>query len=160
MNLEIERKFRVVGEFKSKAYASQHIVQGYICSLPSKTVRVRIYGEKAFLTIKGSSDASMLSRFEWEKEISVADAKDLLQLCEGGVIDKTRFLIRSGEHIFEVDEFYGNNEGLIMAEVELKADNEAFLKPDFLGQEVTDDVRFYNSHLLRYPFKDWKNTLG
>jgi CYTH domain-containing protein len=156
MAIEIERKFKVIGEFKSSAYASHRIIQGYLCTYPDRTVRVRIYGKKAFLTIKGKSTVSMLSRFEWEKEIPVEEAKDLLLLCKEGIIDKTRYLINVGRHIFEVDEFYGDNEGLILAEVELKEDNEVFEKPKFIGEEVTDDVRYYNAHLLHYPFKEWK----
>ena len=140
MAQEIERKFLVEGEYKSQAYAHSHIVQGYICSARGRTVRV---------------DAAGMSRYEWEKEIPLAEAEELMKLCEPGVIDKTRYLVRSGKHVFEVDEFYGENEGLTMAEVELASENEPFVKPDFIGQEVTGDVRYYNAQLTRHPFKEW-----
>ncbi len=155
MAQEIERKFLVEGEYKSQAYAHSHIVQGYICSARGRTVRVRIRDEQGFLTIKGAADAAGMSRYEWEKEIPLAEAEELMKLCEPGVIDKTRYLVRSGKHVFEVDEFYGENEGLTMAEVELASENEPFVKPDFIGQEVTGDVRYYNAQLTRHPFKEW-----
>ena len=155
MAQEIERKFLVEGEYKSQAYAHNHIVQGYICSARGRTVRVRIRDEQGFLTIKGAADAAGMSRYEWEKEIPLAEAEELMKLCEPGVIDKTRYLVRSGKHVFEVDEFYGENEGLTMAEVELASENEPFVKPDFIGQEVTGDVRYYNAQLTRHPFKEW-----
>lgn len=155
MAQEIERKFLVEGEYKSQAYAHSHIVQGYICSTRGRTVRVRIRDEQGFLTIKGAADAAGMSRYEWEKEIPLAEAEELMKLCEPGVIDKKRYLVRSGKHVFEVDEFYGENEGLTMAEVELASENEPFVKPDFIGQEVTGDVRYYNAQLTRHPFKEW-----
>ena len=155
MGQEIERKFLVNGDFKSQAYAQSHIVQGYICSARGRTVRVRIRDDRGYLTIKGASADNGLSRYEWEKEIPLAEAEELMKLCEPGVIDKTRYLVRSGHHIFEVDEFYGDNEGLILAEVELSAPDEAYEKPSFFGREVTGDIRFYNSHLMKYPFKAW-----
>ena len=155
MAQEIERKFLVEGEYKSQAYAHSHIVQGYICSARGRTVRVRIRDEQGFLSIKGAADAAGMSRYEWEKEIPLAEAEELMKLCEPGVIDKTRYLVRSGKHVFEVDEFYGENEGLTMAEVELASENEPFVKPDFIGQEVTGDVRYYNAQLTRHPFKEW-----
>ena len=155
MGQEIERKFLVNGDFKSQAYAQSHIVQGYICSARGRTVRVRIRDDRGYLTIKGASADNGLSRYEWEKEIPQAEAEELMKLCEPGVIDKTRYLVRSGHHIFEVDEFYGDNEGLILAEVELSAPDEAYEKPSFIGREVTGDIRFYNSHLMKYPFKAW-----
>lgn len=155
MAQEIERKFLVEGEYKSQAYAHSHIVQGYICSARGRTVRVRIRDEQGFLTIKGAADAAGMSRYEWEKEIPLAEAEELMKLCEPGVIDKTRYLVRSGKHVFEVDEFYGENEGLTLAEVELASENEPFVKPDFIGQEVTGDVRYYNAQLTRHPFKEW-----
>ena len=116
---------------------------------------MRIRDEQGFLTIKGAADAAGMSRYEWEKEIPLAEAEELMKLCEPGVIDKTRYLVRSGKHVFEVDEFYGENEGLTMAEVELASENEPFVKPDFIGQEVTGDVRYYNAQLTRHPFKEW-----
>ncbi len=156
MPQEIERKFLVTGEYKSQAYAQSRIVQGYISSARGRTVRVRIRGGKGYLTIKGASNASGTSRYEWEKEIPLNEAEDLLKICEPGVIDKTRYLVRSGTHVFEIDEFYGENEGLIVAEVELNSEDEPFVKPDFIGQEVTGDVRYYNSQLMKHPFNAWK----
>lgn len=155
MAQEIERKFLVSGEFKSQAYAQSRIVQGYISSARGRTVRVRIRDGKGFLTIKGASNETGTSRYEWEKEITLAEARELMKLCEPGVIDKTRYLIRSGEHIFEVDEFYGENEGLVIAEVELSSEDEKYKKPDFIGKEVTGDIRYYNSHLMKEPFCKW-----
>ncbi len=155
MAQEIERKFLVNGEFKSQAYAQSRIVQGYISSARGRTVRVRIRDGKGYLTIKGASNEAGTSRYEWEKEITLGEARELMKLCEPGVIDKTRYLIKSGEHVFEVDEFYGENEGLVMAEVELKAEDEPFKKPDFIGKEVTGDIRYYNSHLMKEPFTKW-----
>lgn len=155
MAQEIERKFLVNGEFKSQAYAQSRIVQGYISSARGRTVRVRIRDGKGYLTIKGASNEAGTSRYEWEKEITLGEARKLMKLCEPGVIDKTRYLIKSGEHVFEVDEFYGENEGLVMAEVELKAEDEPFKKPDFIGKEVTGDIRYYNSHLMKEPFAKW-----
>lgn len=156
MAQEIERKFLVKGEFKSEAYSSSRIVQGYISSARGRTVRVRIRDEKGYLTIKGAANASGTSRYEWEKEIPLNEARELMKLCEPGIIDKTRYLVRSGRHIFEVDEFYGENEGLILAEVELNSEDEAFEKPGFIGEEVTGDVRYYNSQLMKNPFSTWK----
>jgi adenylate cyclase len=154
--IEIERKFLVKNDsFKKEAFARNHIAQGYLSSAPERTVRVRIKGEKGFLTIKGASNDSGLSRFEWEKEIPVSEAEALLLLCEKGVIDKTRFEIRQGNHVFEVDEFYSDNEGLIIAEIELDSENDTFEKPDWLGKEVTGDIRYYNAYLSKNPFKNW-----
>ena len=131
------------------------IVQGYISSVRGRTVRVRIRDERGFLTIKGASNESGTSRYEWEKEIPLCEARELLKLCEPGVIDKTRYLVRSGQHVFEVDEFYGENEGLTVAEVELSSEDEPFVKPAFIGREVTGDVRYYNSQLMKHPFTTW-----
>ncbi len=154
--IEIERKFLVRNDsFKKEAFAKNHIAQGYLSSVPERTVRVRIKGEKGFLTIKGASNDSGLSRFEWEKEIPVSEAKSLLLLCEKGVIDKTRFEIKKGNHVFEVDEFYNDNEGLIVAEIELDSENDTFEIPDWLGKEVTGDIRYYNAYLSKKPFKNW-----
>lgn len=155
MGREIERKFLVRGEYKSQAYAQSRIVQGYICSARGRTVRVRIRDAKGYLTIKGAADAAGLSRYEWEKEIPLIEAQELMKLCEPGVIDKTRYLVRCGKHVFEVDEFYGDNEGLVVAEVELASVDEDFEKPDFIGEEVTGDVRYYNSQLMKHPYKQW-----
>ena len=155
MAQEIERKFLVTGEYQSKAYARSRIVQGYICSARGCTVRVRIRDDKGYLTIKGASDAKGMSRYEWEKEIPLSEAEELMKLCEPGIIDKTRYLVRSGQHVFEVDEFYGDNAGLTLAEVELGSEEEAYEKPDFIGQEVTGDVRYYNSQLMKHPYTKW-----
>lgn len=155
MAQEIERKFLVTGEFKSQAFERSRIVQGYISSARGRTVRVRIRNGRGYLTIKGASNESGTSRYEWEKELPLHEAEELMKLCEPGVIDKTRYLVRSGKHIFEVDEFYGENEGLIVAEVELNAEDEAFVKPAFIGQEVTGDVRYYNSQLMKKPYTTW-----
>lgn len=151
MPQEIERKFLVTGEYKPQAYAHSRIVQGYISSVRGRTVRVRIRDERGFLTIKGASNESGTSRYEWEKEIPLCEARELLKLCEPGIIDKTRYLVRSGRHVFEVDEFYGENEGLTVAEVELSSEDEPFVKPAFIGREVTGDVRYYNSQLMKHP---------
>lgn len=155
MGLEIERKFLVKGDFKQFAFKHEEIVQGYLSSVPERTVRVRIKGEKAFITIKGASSESGLSRYEWEKEIPVADARELIKLCEPGVIDKTRYCIKQGVHVFEVDEFSGENEGLIMAEIELTGETDTFDKPEWLGKEVTGDNRYYNASLSRNPYTKW-----
>lgn len=156
MAQEIERKFLVKDDsYKAMAFASSRIVQGYICSARGRTVRVRIRGEKGYLTIKGPADAQGLGRYEWEKEVPLEEAQELMKLCEPGMIDKTRYLVQSGKHVFEVDEFYGENEGLTIAEVELSAKDESYEKPDFIGEEVTGDVRYYNSFLMKNPFCRW-----
>ena len=158
--LEIERKFLVKDDsYRQLAYSSSRILQGYICSGHGRTVRVRLRGDCGYLTIKGPSMDGGLSRYEFEKEITTEEAEQLFRLCEPGVIDKTRYLVKSGQHTFEVDEFYGDNEGLVMAEVELRSADEPFEKPDFIGKEVTGDRRFYNSHLRRMPFILWGKTL-
>ena len=159
MPLEIERKFLVVGDYKSLSASHSRIMQGYICSGRGRTVRVRLRDDKGYLTIKGPSLNGGLSRYEFEKEITMDEAQHLLQLCQGGVIDKRRYLVRSGDHTFEVDEFYGDNDGLVMAEVELGSETEEYEKPAFIGMEVTGDKRFYNSHLLGNPFSKWRDTL-
>jgi adenylate cyclase len=155
MAQEIERKFLVSGDFKKFATKATRITQGYLSSVPERTVRVRVKGDKGYITIKGIGSASGASRFEWEKEIPVSEVQQLLELCEPGVIDKTRFLVASGAHTFEVDEFYGENEGLVLAEVELTTEGEEFQKPEWLGEEVTGDVRYYNSMLMKNPYKSW-----
>ena len=156
MGQEIERKFLVRGEFKSSAKKAMRISQGYLSSVPERTVRVRVRDNQGFITVKGKSDIRGVSRFEWEKEISVDDALALLGLCEPGVIDKTRYLVDYAGHTFEVDEFYGDNEGLVMAEIELSCEDEAFEKPDWLGDEVTGDSRYYNAALTKKPYKNWE----
>lgn len=155
--LEIERKFLVNSEdFKSQASHKNQIAQGYLNSNPERTVRVRVKGESGFLTIKGKGNDTGMTRFEWETEISLAEAKNLIQLCENGVIDKIRYEVEIGNHTYEVDEFFGDNEGLIVAEIELKSEDEDFEKPNWLGQEVTNDERYYNAYLSNNPFKNWK----
>ena len=157
MALEIERKFLVKGDFKTESYQSTRVTQGYLSSVPERTVRVRVKGEKGFLTIKGKGNTSGTSRYEWEKEIPVEEAKELLQLCEPGIIDKTRYLIRHEGHLFEVDEFHGENNGLVIAEIELKNENENFSRPAWLGEEVTGDRKYYNAMLSRNPYANWEN---
>lgn len=151
MAQEIERKFLVAGDYRDAAQSSERITQGYLSSVPERTVRVRICGEQGFLTIKGRSSASGASRYEWEHAIPLAEARELLALCEPGLIDKTRHLVPCGEHVFEVDEFHGRHAGLVIAEIELAAEDEAFERPHWLGQEVTGDPRYYNSQLMRHP---------
>ena len=156
MAQEIERKFLVKdSSFKELAFSSSRIAQGYICSSRGRTVRVRIRDEKGYLTIKGPAGENGLSRYEWEKEIPLDEAQELMKLCEPGMIDKTRYLVQSGSHVFEVDEFYGENEGLIVAEVELSSENESFEKPDFIGEEVTGIAKYYNSFLMKFPYTKW-----
>lgn len=155
MAVEIEKKFLVKGDFRKESEKETRITQGYLSSVPERTVRVRIKGDKGYITIKGIGSASGASRFEWEKEIPVSEVEQLLAICEPGVIDKTRYLVKSGKHTFEVDEFYGENEGLILAEVELSSEDEEFVKPEWLGQEVTGDSRYYNSMLMKNPYKNW-----
>lgn len=155
MALEIERKFLVVGEFKTLATSAKRITQGYLCAAPERNVRVRIKGDRGFITVKGRGNDSGTTRFEWEKEISVEEVQDLLKLCEPGIIDKTRYEVPVGDHVFEVDEFFGDNEGLVMAEVELTSEDEAFDEPAWLGEEVTGDDRYYNASLMKTPFKRW-----
>lgn len=156
MAQEIERKFLVKGDYKPYVIKEAKIIQGFLSSVPERTVRVRITGDKGFLTIKGIGNASGVSRFEWEKEISEEDARSLLELCEPGIIDKTRFTVpEAGGLKFEVDEFYGDNEGLTVAEIELPAEDHPFEKPEWLGEEVTGDTRYYNAMLMRNPYKTW-----
>ena len=158
--IEIERKFLVLNnDFKKQAFAKNEIAQGYISTNPERTVRVRINGNDGFLTIKGSGNETGMSRYEWEKKIDLDEAKQLMKLCEKGAISKTRFEIKVANHIFEVDEFYGENEGLIIAEIELESETEAFDKPNWLGKEVTNDERYYNAYLSKNPFKSWKNLI-
>ena len=153
---EIERKFLVKSEaFKDQAFNSYDIRQGFLNSAPERTVRIRLKNDKGFLTIKGKSSADGLSRFEWEKEIPKTDAEALLLLCEKRIIDKTRYEVKVGNHTFEVDEFYGDNQGLIIAEVELNSKTDTFEKPDWLGEEVTGEIKYYNSNLSKLPFKNW-----
>jgi len=157
--MEIERKFLVLAgrDFKAQACGQSRIRQGYICSGHGRSVRVRQRGDRAYLTIKGPSADGGLSRYEFETEISLDEASHLFGLCEPGIIDKTRYLVKCGRHTFEVDEFYGDNEGLVVAEVELASADEPFERPDFIGREVTGDHRYYNSHLRRFPYRLWRS---
>lgn len=159
MAQEIERKFLVEGDaYRALAFDASRISQGYISSGNGRTVRVRIRDDRGYLTIKGPSADGGLSRYEFEIEIPLADARDLMALCEVGVIEKTRYLVRAADgHVFEVDEFYGDNEGLVVAEVELGSADESFEKPAFIGREVTGDRRYYNAYLRRYPFRMWRS---
>lgn len=157
MMIEIERKFLVLSEaFKEEAYKKTRIIQGFLNTDENRTVRLRLKGDKGFLTIKGKSSEDGLSRFEWETEISATEAKSLLNLCEKGVIEKIRFEVKSGNHIFEIDEFLGDNQGLTIAEIELNTADEIFSKPEWLGKEVTGDIKYYNSQLSKKPFKTWE----
>ena len=152
MAQEIERKFLVKGDFKPFSIKATRITQGYLSSVPERAVRVRIKGDKGFITVKGIGNTSGASRYEWEKEIPVVEVEELLKLCEPGVIDKTRYLVPAGNHTFEVDEFYGENQGLVVAEIELASEQESFEKPDWLGDEITGDIRYYNVMLMKHPF--------
>ena len=156
MSLEIERKFLVKNnDFKKVYYQKKAIKQGYLNSDKNRTIRVRIADNTAFITIKGKSNKAGTTRFEWEKKIDKKEAEQLLLLCEPSIIDKTRFLVKKGKHTFEIDEFYGDNNGLIVAEIELTFENESFKKPLWLGKEVTGDLKYYNSSLSKIPYKDW-----
>ncbi|HSD15573.1 MAG TPA: CYTH domain-containing protein [Flavobacterium sp.] len=153
---ETERKFLVTSEdFKTVAFTKNRIVQGYLNSHPERTVRIRIKGDKGFLTIKGKGNESGTTRLEWEKEIPSTEAEQLLPLCEPGTIDKIRYEITVGAHVYEVDVFSGDNEGLIIAEIELASETESFEKPNWVGKEVTGDERYYNAYLSNHPFKSW-----
>ena len=158
MAQEIERKFLVLDDsFKHEAFSKSHIQQGYICSERGRTVRIRIKDNRAYLTIKGPSENGGLTRYEFEREIPLEDGQQMMQLCEPGIIDKTRWLVKSGNHTFEVDEFFGDNEGLVVAEVELAYEDEPYEKPHFIGKEVTGDRRYYNSQLRKAPWRQMRN---
>ena len=155
--IEIERKFLVDStNFKNEAYTSYSIKQGFLNKDKNRTVRVRIKEDTGYITVKGRSSENGLSRFEWEKEISLKDAEQLLNLCEKTIIDKTRYEVKCNTHIYEIDEFYGANKGLIIAEIELNSETEAFETPDWLGKEVTCDPKYYNSQLSKNPYNNWK----
>lgn len=157
MALEIERKFLVLDDsFKHEAFSKSHIVQGYICSGHGRTVRIRIRDEHAYITIKGPSRQGGLARYEFEQEIPMDDARQLLTLCDPGTVEKTRWLVKAGHHTFEVDEFHGDNDGLVVAEVELGSEDESYEKPHFIGKEVTGDRRYYNNQLRQNPYSRWK----
>jgi adenylate cyclase len=158
MPQEIERKYLVKENFKPQSGESFRIVQGFLSTSPHRTVRIRIKGEKGFINIKGMISASGMSRYEWEKEIPLFEAEELMKLCEPGIVEKTRHLVRFGKHVYEVDAFLGDNEGLIIAEIELGSESEKFEKPDWLGKEVTGDVKYYNAMLAVNPFSKWKKV--
>ena len=156
MPLEIERKFLVIStDFKYEATSVTEINQGYISTHPERAVRIRIQGNKGFITIKGMTNESGLSRYEWENEISLADASELLKICEPGVIEKVRYEVKYNGLTYEVDEYLGNNKGLIIAELELATENDEFLKPEWIGNEVTGVKKYYNSMLILHPFSKW-----
>ena len=156
MNIEIERKFLVKNlNYKSESFEKKYIKQGYLNSNKNRTVRIRVSDDTGFITIKGKSNKNGTSRFEWEKEISVTEAEELLLLCEPTIIEKTRYLIKVGCHTFEVDEFAGENSGLVVAEIELNAEDEVFEKPNWLSKEVTGDLKYYNSSISKLPFINW-----
>ena len=155
MQIETEKKFLVKDDgYKAQAVESHRIRQGYIAHDMGRSVRVRILDDKGILTVKGPF-IGLGSRPEWEKEISLKEAEELFLICKPGSIDKTRWIVPAGERCFEVDEFHGENEGLVMAEIELESQDEAFERPSWLGEEVTGDPRFYNGYLARNPFKNW-----
>ena len=155
--LEIERKFLVKGEYKHLASKSYRIAQGYLSTVSGRTVRVRIKGDKGYLTIKGMRSESGLSRYEWEKEIPFKEAQDLLQLCQPIIIEKTRYEVIFEDQTFEVDEFHSENEGLTVAELELETEDATFSKPEWLGEEVTQSKQYNNSYLSKHPFNSWEH---
>ena len=155
--IEIERKFLVKNDaFKKVSFQQKIIKQGYLNSDKNRTVRIRISDHQGFITVKGVSNASGTTRFEWEKEIDVQEANQLLAICEPNIIEKTRYLVKNGIHIFEIDEFFGANKGLVIAEIELNSENETFEKPTWLGEEVTGNAKYYNSYLSKFPFSTWR----
>jgi CYTH domain-containing protein len=155
--LEIERKYLVRSSaYRDEAHAAVEIIQGFLNTHPDRTVRVRLSGDQGFITVKGRTDAEGVTRFEWEREIPPEEAKALLEICQEGVIHKIRHLVKSGRHLIEVDEFRGENEGLVVAEIEIGKVDERIKKPDWLGEEVTGDPRYYNSQLSKKPYTTWK----
>jgi len=157
MPLEIERKFLVKGEYKHLATMNYKIAQGYLSTASGRTVRVRIKGDEGYLTIKGKRSESGLSRYEWEKEITVDEARELLTLCKPSIIDKTRYEVIFEGQTYEVDEFYGENEGLTVAELEMESEDTIYSKPDWLGEEVTQQKCYNNSFLSKLPFTKWQH---
>lgn len=154
--LEIERKFLVKNQdFIRQSFQNQRMTQGFLSTVPERTVRIRSIGQKGYITVKGIGNKSGTTRFEWEKEIQLEEANSLLELCEPVVIDKTRYYCKQGAHVFEVDVFHGRNDGLIVAEIELKEENETFESPDWLGEEITGLNKYYNSSLSKQPYTDW-----
>jgi adenylate cyclase len=156
MNKEIERKFLVKGNFKNFAIKSYKIAQGFLSTVPERTVRVRIRDNQGFITVKGISNEAGTTRFEWEKEIDLIEANNLLAICEPTIIEKVRYIIEANNNLFfEVDEFSGDNEGLLVAEIELPSENFEFNKPDWLGEEVTGQIKYYNSMIAKKPYSKW-----
>ncbi len=156
MALEIEKKFLVTSRaYRRLASKRSRIAQGYLSSVPQRTVRVRIKGRSAYLTIKGIGTDDGSTRYEWEKKISLVDAKALLKICEPGIIDKIRYEVKAGKHLIEVDEFHSENEGLVTAEIELKNADESIDKPMWLGKEITGEIKYYNAMLVKHPFTKW-----
>lgn len=156
MAQEIERKFLVQSDaYKAVAVKQTRIVQGYLSSVPERTVRVRVKGNQAYITVKGNSNASGISRYEWEKQITVEEANELFCICEPGMIDKIRYEVLNGAFVFEVDEFMGENAGLTIAEIELTSESDAFEKPEWLGREVTGNPIYYNAMLVKNPYAKW-----
>jgi len=157
LGVEIERKFLVAGDGWRELGEATLLRQGYLSSDPARVVRVRIEGERAFLTIKGKSQGA--TRGEWEYPIPVSEAAELLDgLCQAPLIEKVRRRIAVQGHTWEVDEFLGANAGLVVAEIELGSEDEAFDKPEWIGQEVTHDARYFNSNLIRHPYSSWKDS--
>jgi len=155
-NLEIERKFLLRNDdFKQESFKKERIIQGFLSSVPERTVRVRLIAGVGFITVKGLGNEAGTTRFEWEREISKQEAEKLLEICEAGIIDKERYFVKAGEHVFEIDEFELDNKGLVMAEVELKNEEDSFEKPSWLGEEVTGQIKYYNSSLVKNPFQNW-----
>jgi CYTH domain-containing protein len=155
--IEIERKFLVTSDaFKENAFKKTQIIQGFLNTDKERTVRVRLRGNSGVLTVKGESSNEGLTRFEWETELSKNDAEALLKLCENDIIEKVRYEVKFGKHVYEIDEFLAKNHGLVVAEIELKEENETFLKPNWLGDEVTGNIKYYNSQLSKNPFKNWE----
>ncbi len=153
---EIERKFLVSGTgYREQAFRTERIRQGFLSSVPERTVRVRMASDRGWITVKGIGNEKGTTRFEWEKEITGKEAEQLLELCEPGIIDKTRYYVENGLHTFEVDEFHGENQGLVIAEIELGEEDESFSRPGWLGREVTGEIRYYNAALSQSPYQNW-----
>lgn len=156
--IEIERKYLVKDQsYKDLAHKATPIVQGFLNTHPDRTVRVRISGDTAWITVKGRSNQAGTERFEWERSIAVAEARQLIPLCEPGVISKTRYEVLHHGQRFEVDEFHDMNNGLVLAELELETEDTPVDKPDWLGEEVTGDIRYYNSTLSKQPYTTWNS---
>ena len=149
MASETERKFLVKGDFIHLAVKKTEIIQAYFSSDPDRTIRLRIAGNKALLGIKSKPKGKSITRGEWEYEIPLADAKELMEVCLPGKIEKTRYNVPAGKHVFEVDVFHGKNDGLVIAEIELESESERFVKPDWIGEEVTGKPEYYNVNLIK-----------